>query len=487
MTKRRSSHHLSLDGLIQLVDRLAGLQLPHLEHAFRCAACRARVLRMLPDLAAASPAAAPAEERRALPPRPRLRLRDAASPGLAAAAAEAAEADELLVALWQLPSRRRQEVANEDPRFHTLPVVLRLLDRAYEATASDPEEGGKLATLAARVCRRLNPLLVPAALRRDLETRAWLLMAHALGLRGLTVSAERAFRLAAEQIADPAAVEAGLFSRLLGSLLHRQGRSLEAMALLERAARLLHAKGEGLEEGLALQEWAALQLEAGRPEAGLTQLGRALGLTAPWSAPGEVLRQRLALASLHAVAGQRTLAEELLAEAMRGSAAAGVELPALALLVRARLALAWGERGEAERLLAEAWRAALADRAIAEAATAAFQRAALYAGAGRRKDCARLAAELDALLVPHLLSQALQGGVRRLQQALRGGEADLRFLLGLQDRFRRRLLHPSRPLESLAVLLDEPLAVLFGASQPQAPPAPGTPPGGGFPDEGGLP
>ncbi len=394
-------------------------------------------------------------------------------------------ADRLLAEIESGPARRVREAAQDDPRFHSAPVVLRLLDRAYAAADTDPHRAGQLAGLALRLTQTLEPAAAPPDVRRDLEARAWLLSAYASGRRGLLNAAAHAFRAAEELIAGAATADAGLFCRLLGSLRRREGRRLEALALLERAARVLEEAGEPVEAGVALNEVAAMHLAAGEPEASVSALSKALSLTEPWWPPAQMARQRLALAVAEAISGRRQVAEELLGEALRENAAAGAELPALGFLAGARVALANDDRAASERLLEEAWYAALAARAVPEALTAAIQRAALYAAGGRAEACSRLAGDLEALLdARQQLPPLLKTEVRELQQALRSGQADLARLDALQGRFRRRLRDARQPPDALAALLDQPLALLFSAPDVASHSAPDTPPGAGTPDGG---
>ncbi len=391
------------------------------------------------------------------------RLRARAAGGAAEGAALGAVGEELWVDLAPLSHRRRQEVARADPRFHSPALVLRLLERAYETVEAHPVAGGDLADLALWLAPLVPEAELTPELRGTIAARGWLLAAHALALRGLWPSAERAFRAGGATIASPAGEEAALFARLLGTMRRRQGRRPEAYALLERAARLAEAVGDVVEHGLSLTQLAALHGEDGDLDAVVRLVARTLALKEPWSPPRDLVRERLALAALHAAAGRPQLAEEVLAAAVREAGAAGVELPALFALARSWVALERGDLAAVERELVEAWRAALAAAAPAEAVSAAFQRAALYAAAGRAADLAALARDLEALLPAGLLPGPLRPALRRFQELLRGGHPDAGALARLQGRFRRALLDPARPVEALTMLLDEPVLRLLGA------------------------
>lgn len=450
--------HLPFDDVAHLADALPTRQLAHLHHLLGCRLCRRRLIRLLPELA---PEAVPVDE----PAVSRLyrsvfeRLERVPSEELAPFAMGTAEADAVIAELVRLPARTMERRFRQRPPAQVIPVLLRLLDRAYEESYPFPSRGNALAELAFRLSGGLDDAGLPPAILADLKARIHLLRGYTEGLeRTSSDMGDLPFRVAESHIAHPDEVEAAVFCRLLGSVRDRQRRTLEALSLLERAARLFHDSGERVEEALALSEQAAIYARLGDSARALALFGRALALKEAWLPPAEAVRERLLLALMHHAVGHPWAAQEALAEAGKRAAADEVCIPALLLLTRARLAADGGDRGETERLLAEALVRGNATKAFGEAAAAAFHLAILGADAGQRHRLAGLAEDMEPLFAPETLPSALRDCLRDLRALLRTGNVAVERVVSLQRRFRERLPGGAGPLHGLVILFEPDLS-----------------------------
>jgi tetratricopeptide (TPR) repeat protein len=455
-----SRRHLTVDELLRAADAVLSDRSGHSPHLLDCAPCRGRLRRILTELAPDAPP----------PPKPPVartpegvfsRLGGGYLAEVASGAREApALADELLAGRW---SKARLLFAGLQPG-QAVAAVLHLHDRAFAAAEDSPREGQRLATFALRLTAQLDREGLPPATRQDLTARGRLLLGYAAGLAGRPgEDFRRPFQLAEARIAHPDDPEAAVLCRLLGSVLDRRGRAIQALAFLERAERLFRDAGEVLEQAHALSQQAVVYAQAGDTGRALALLGRALALQGPWLNVEEALRSRLVLAVLHAVVGHPRVASELLAAAEEEARALGVELPALFALARARLAAERRDRGAAERLLGEALASALTTGAHGEGAAAAFHLAALRAGSGRSAGLTALAEDVRRLAAPGPLPDELRALLRRLGDLLRSGEATRERILALQRRFRNRLPRAPWPLPGLAVLFGEELTEWLSA------------------------
>jgi hypothetical protein len=446
--------HLTLDALLRWTESLPAEHLADYHHLLGCRACRHRARRLLPEIAP-----------EAVPPRAPLvsrlyesvfqRLEKRLSEPRETFAIGPEEADAEIERLLGAPLRRRRQIFREKDAAHAIPIVLRLLERAYEVSYPYPTRGRDLAAHAFQFACELGRAGVSAATEAELKVRARVVEGYAAALAVRPQSEyDFHFENAEREITHPDAVEAAVFCHLRGSVRAHERRNAEALALLERAARLYGETGEVLEEALALFEQAWVYARLGDGDRALALFGRAVALKRDWTPPADALREQLLLALMHAAAGHPHVAREVLAAAETQAAEAGLPQPPLHALAHARLAAAAGDRAETERRLAEALRSALAAGACGEAAAAAFHLAILDADAGDLDAMAALAGAMAPILAPGTMPTHLRDALRAVRDLLQAGDVTPGRLTGLLRRFRERAPGAVGPFRGLTVLFD---------------------------------
>ncbi len=384
------------------------------------------------------------------------RLTSRQSEYLGAFAIGAEEADAEIERLFSVPPRRMRRLFREKDPTRAIPIILRLLDRAYEESYPYPARGRDLASLAFDLACQLPRGKVSAAIQAELKVRARVVEGYALGLAGRPRSEyEFHFDRAEQEISHPDDAEAAVFCRLLGSVLAHEQRSVAALALLERAERMFRESGEVMEEALALFEQAWVYGRLGDTGRALVLFGRGVAVKQERTAPAEALHEQLLLSLMHAAAGHPQVAREILAGADEMAAAAELPAPPLHALARARLAADAGDRRGTERLLGEALQSALAAGAFGEGAAAVFHLAILHADAADVDAMAALADEMASLLAPGTMPTHLRDALRTVRVLLSAGDGTPARLTGMLRRFRERAPGAVGPFRGLTALFDE--------------------------------
>ncbi len=472
--------HPSFNDLLLLVSSLSPREARDVAHALDCPDCARALLALL-----APPAGKPARGRAAAVDYSNLwrRVDERLRPLTDEVEAAQAEARRLLLALLVNGPAKQRELLAEQPKDHSLALVFALLETSYETAYEHPPRAENLARLALQAIERLDATRVKEPQRADLRGEAWTLLGHALSFQLRWADAEQAFLAAGRELHDLDSIEAVGWLRLFGHLRRRQGRLGEALALLERAARLCEGVGAALEEATIVSETAELYAAAGDPGRAIALLARADLVSAGADEPNRHLRRRILVALLQVASGELWWGETLLAEVEQAARARGTTLPPSFALARAFIAAVRGDREGAERLLGDALREAQEQSAWLEAAVAAFHLAVLHAAAGRWPALAALADELRVLLAPGLLPPALRGLFVRLVTAASQGRGAMSYLLRLHRALRRRLPLAREEFVDLLILAEEPGFGLVDLEPHTPPPAAGTEPAGDPPDE----
>jgi tetratricopeptide (TPR) repeat protein len=314
------------------------------------------------------------------------RVRDRVRRANAKLTAERAAAPFLLARLEREPAERRESALRADPRYRTWAFCELLLTQGR-------------ARLAAAAAEGLDPAVYPPPVAADLAARCWGEVADARRLAADFRGAEDALGRAAVYLTRGTGDRLAL-ARLLdlkAALRAAEGRCDEAVRLLRRAAALYRRAGQLDSLGRALIRESHVHACAGDPMAAVTALREGLAL-----ADFETGREpRLAFAACHSLAflldslGRPAEARTLLAAARPLVDASGDPLDAVRLRhLEARIAAALGESAAAEAALGEVRRIFLAREMGYDAALAALDLAALFAGQGRAAELAALGASM---------------------------------------------------------------------------------------------
>ncbi|MBV8201156.1 MAG: tetratricopeptide repeat protein [Acidobacteria bacterium] len=247
---------------------------------------------------------------------------------LAAIERERREAPELVDELLALPEPRRSAAAASS-RYATPEVVWRLLEVSRDAL---PPSALEQLAQARKIAIHLVALQPGATLHVQLRVEVSCEMAHRLlDCRDLAAAAARLEAETAALTPDLGYARA-LYCRALARLRSAERRWDEALALGDRAVRLLEAYGSDAEQAAATVELGWLLLEAGEADEAVPLFEQALPAVEAIPYPAVTCRLGLAIGLLESgqAAGSARI-ESLLADAewMIGRAGAAGDQPRL--------------------------------------------------------------------------------------------------------------------------------------------------------------
>jgi tetratricopeptide (TPR) repeat protein len=247
---------------------------------------------------------------------------------LAALEQERREAPDLVEELLALPEPRRSAAA-ASVRYATPEVVWRLLEVSRD---SPPAAAlGQLAQ-ARKIAIHLGALHPGAALHVQLRVEVSCEMAHRLLDRGELEAAAARLGEEAVVLAPDFGYARALYCRALARLRSAEHRWEEALALGDRAVRLLEAHGSDAERAAAIVEQGWLLLDAGEADEAVPLFEQALPAVAAIPYPAVTCRLGLAIALRESgQGGDDTRIGPLLADAewMIGQASASGDQPRL--------------------------------------------------------------------------------------------------------------------------------------------------------------
>jgi tetratricopeptide (TPR) repeat protein len=234
---------------------------------------------------------------------------------LAAANARRDEAGRLFEELMALPPGKRLR-AVKSTRFHSVPLLDRLLEACHAAQIPDPRGAADLGLLACRLGQTLG--------RQEEDAyaaipRALALAANARRLHGALKSADQLLAKGAGFLRDR--VDRAFHCRIAGLVRWEAGRTDEGAALLDRAVLYYAAEDLVEEQGATLALVGLLEEEEGQTASALSKL--LMGWTAMdrQARPGFAVRVGLALAFCLAGVEQGERARSLLREVWQLSSA----------------------------------------------------------------------------------------------------------------------------------------------------------------------
>jgi tetratricopeptide (TPR) repeat protein len=247
---------------------------------------------------------------------------------LAAVERERREAPGLVAELLALPEARRSAAA-ADARFATPEVVWRLLEVSRDAA---PAAALRQLGLARKIAIHLGALRPAASLPVQLRVEVSCETAHRQLDGGDIAAAAASLREAAAALRPDIGYARALYCRALARLRRAEHRWEEALALGDRAVRLLDDHGSASEMAAAIVEQGWLLLDAGEADEAVPLFERALPEVETIPYPAVSCRLGLAIAlreSGQAADGARI--EQLLGDAewMLAQASAESDQPRL--------------------------------------------------------------------------------------------------------------------------------------------------------------
>jgi|GEM_PF-6764032 len=255
---------------------------------------------------------------------------------LAAVERERREAPGLVAELLALPEARRSAAA-ASARFATPEVMWRLLEVARE---SAPAAALQLLGQARKIALHLAALRPAASLPIQLRVEVSCETAHRHMDRGDLAAAAARLREAAAELRPILGYGRALYCRALARLRRAEHRWEEALALGDRAVRLLDEHGSASEMAAATVEQGWLLLDAGEPDEAVPLFEKALPEVETIPYPAVTCRLGLAIALLESGLASdradRARVEALLADAewMISQASAGADQARLRWLAK---------------------------------------------------------------------------------------------------------------------------------------------------------
>jgi tetratricopeptide (TPR) repeat protein len=247
---------------------------------------------------------------------------------LAAVERERREAPGLVAELLALPAARRSAAA-ADARFATPEVVWRLLEVSRD---SPPAAAVRQLGQARKIAIHLGALRPAASLPVQLRVEVSCETAHRQLDGGDMAAAAASLREAAAALRPDIGYARALYCRALARLRRAEHRWEEALALGDRAVRLLDDHGSAAEMAAAIVEQGWLLLDAGEADEAAPLFERALPEVETIPYPAVSCRLGLAIALRESgQAADRARIEQLLGDAewMIGQATAEADQPRL--------------------------------------------------------------------------------------------------------------------------------------------------------------
>ena len=197
-----------------------------------------------------------------------------------ASALQLSEAKRLFARLLAQAPASRKSVLTSNPRLHTVAVCELLIERALATRPGDGESGEELGELALQIAAQLDPETLGCRRIADLKAHAWASIANDRrihsDLHGGREAMATAFGHLRAGTGDP--LLRAMLLDLRSSLLRALRRFDAAMQSSRQAFSIFHMNGERHRAGRVLLNMNNICHAAGRAEAGIPLLRRALAL-----------------------------------------------------------------------------------------------------------------------------------------------------------------------------------------------------------------
>lgn len=343
---------------------------------------------------------------------------------LLAANARREEARRLFEELMALPPGRRLR-AVKSFRFHSVPLLDRLLEACHASQLSDPRGAADLGLLASRLGQTLGKEEEDAYAAIP---RALALAANARRLHDALKSADQLLAKGAGFLRDR--VDRALHCRIAGLVRWEAGRTDEGAALLDRAVLYYGAEDLMEELGATLGLVGLLEEEEGQTASALPKLLKAWASMDRQARPAFAVRVGLALALCLADLDQGERARSLLREVWQlTSHIKDVSEWHRLYWAEARVLGRLGQSDEAMDMLSSVRERLLAEGSRAEAVLAALDFELLVAEAGRLEET-----ELLRTLLPPGIEAGRGASEPRWRDLVARPRAELRRVYRLDGR-----------------------------------------------------
>lgn len=368
---------------------------------------------------------------------------------------ERQEATELWTDFQRHPVQRQWTLLRNSGRYGLYSFCSILLDASFEAIYDDPRRSLDLAEMALFVASALKPSFHGQRSIHDLLGRAWSLVANARRATSDLLGAEQAIAAAANELLDGTGeplTEAE--HHYYAASIHRaQRRFVEARRSLRRSRRLYRALGDTHLEGRTRLNEALIQELDGDLPGAIERIQTAIPMI------DEARDRHLALGARHnllwclTAAGRGAEALPQVEILRPRYAELGDQMSLIRLRwMEGRIALQMGRPEVAETAFRECHESFIEKGVPYEAATVAFDLAALFAERGRTAELKALAAELVAVF--HKLGVAREAiAALMLFEKTAQAEAVTTALVGKLARYferARKTPNESFPAEALA-------------------------------------
>lgn len=303
----------------------------------------------------------------------------------------------LMLELSRHPFERQRLLVANNPRFHVLPLVDALLERAWEEGFDAPAQAEATAELALEVIDQVDARILGEEVLNDFRGRGWAFRGNFRRIQSDFRGAETAFRRA-EVFLEAGTGDPLERARLLGlwaNLLSSQLRFTPAQKLLLECVHIYEALGERHLAGRALFYQALLDSEQGNPAGAITVLEEALSRIEVEREPRLLLVAQHNLVSFLSELGRYEEALARIPAVRRLASQHGIHLDLLRLRwVEAQVLLGLGHDARAEAGFLEVRKGFLEQGIGYDAAAVSLELAVLYLRQGRTAEIKELAAEM---------------------------------------------------------------------------------------------
>ncbi len=309
---------------------------------------------------------------------------------------ERMEAQELAADLLRHPVERRLILVQNSARYQSWGLCELILQKAA-AAAGEPLQMRELAELAVTMAESLRTMTYSPVLVQDLKARAWAGLGNSHRVLSDFRAAEQCFQVAESHLARGSGdrLERARLLDLKASLRNYQGRTEEAISLLNRAIAIYQRSGQRHLLGRALLNKGHVTMWTGELETAIALLRQGLSLVDAERDPKLVVTSHHNLAYVLNELGQHREALAIVSRTRQLYLEVGDRLNLLRLeFLEGQIALALGRLEQAEGIFREVRRSFGEKEMAFDAALATLDLAEVYARQGRSAEMQGLAQEM---------------------------------------------------------------------------------------------